>query len=130
MYRFGTASWPKAIAVLIALSALGQFYSDLRGFDDGDETEEGKGYFQQLREEGLGYQIRLVLILVLPLIYTALLEYTGYYFTTPFFLAGYLFLTGERRIKLLVAVPAITYVLLTRSAEHTSELQSLMRISY
>src|SRR3546814_13734287 len=113
MYRFGTASWPQAIAVLIALSALGQFYSDLRGFDDGDETEEGKGYFQQLREEGLGYQIRLVLILVLPLIYTALLEYTGYYFTTPFFLAGYLFLTGERRIKLLVAVPAITYVLLT-----------------
>src|SRR3546814_9715347 len=75
----------------------------------------------------------LVLILVLPLIYTALLEYTGYYFTTPFFLAGYLFLTGERRIKLLVAVPAITYVLLTvvfRSEEHTSELQSLMRISY
>src|SRR3546814_20497428 len=73
MYRFGTASWPQAIAVLIALSALGQFYSDLRGFDDGDETEEGKGYFQQLRGEGFGYQIRMVLILVLPLIYTALL---------------------------------------------------------
>src|SRR3546814_11185522 len=63
MYRFGTASWPQAIAVLIALSALGQFYSDLRGFDDADETEAGKCYFQQLREEGFGYQISLVLIL-------------------------------------------------------------------
>lgn len=112
MYRFGTTRWPQALAILIALSALGQLYSDLRGFDNGDEAD-GKGYFQQLREESLGYQISLVLMLVLPLIYTALLEYTGYYFTTPFFLAGYLFLTGERRLKFLVLVPAATYVLLT-----------------
>src|SRR3546814_1650325 len=44
MYRFGTTSWPQAIAVLIALSALGQLYNDLRNFDDDeDEGAEDKG---------------------------------------------------------------------------------------
>lgn len=113
MYRFGTASWPQALAVLVALCALGQLYSDLRGFDDGEEASEEKSYIQQIREQGLAYQLNLATAMILPLIYTILLEYTGYYFTTPFFLAAYLYLIGERRAKFLIVVPLATYVFLT-----------------
>ena len=110
MYRFGTTGWPQALAVLMALAALGLVFHALRG-DAGEPEEEGP--VRRLHAESLGQRIRLAATLLLPVLYTLLLEYTGYYLTTPFFLAGYLYLAGERRPKLLIAVPAATYLLLT-----------------
>jgi hypothetical protein len=56
---------------------------------------------------------RMGLTLALPIVYASLLNYTGYYFTTPLFLAGYLYLIGERRVKWLVIVPIAIWAVLT-----------------
>lgn len=110
MYRYGTVRWPQALAVLMALAALGQLYTGLRG---GAAKGEAPAGVQPARAERLAFRVRLGAAIALPVVYTLLLERTGYYFTTPLFLAGYLFLAGERRIKLLVAVPLATHVVLT-----------------
>jgi hypothetical protein len=58
------------------------------------------------------------LTLALPLVYAALLQGMGYYALTPFFLAGYLYVTGVRRAAPLILVPLVLYgavtVLFTR----------------
>lgn len=112
MYRYGTTRWPQALAVLMALAALGQLFTELRG-DGGKPEEQEEGSPSQPMAESLGHRLRLAATLALPVIYTLLLEYTGYYLTTPFFLAGYLYLAGERRPGMLVAVPAGTYLAIT-----------------
>lgn len=107
MYRFGAAGWPRVIILLIALGALGQFVQDLRAAEDTRPRESG--YFDRFSDHGRHFILRMGLTLVLPIIYAALLQGMGYYFLTPFFLAGYLYLTGERRVTALILVPLFIY---------------------
>lgn len=107
MYRFGAAGWPRIIILLIALGAVGQFVQDLRAAPDTPSRDSG--YFTGFSEQGPYFFLRMGLTLVLPVVYAALLQGMGYYFLTPFFLAGYLFLTGERRVTALILVPLLIY---------------------
>ena len=107
MYRFGAAGWPRVIILLIALGAVGQFIQDLRTAPEA--RPEGSGYFTGFSEQGSYFFLRMGMTLVLPVIYAALLQGMGFYFLTPFFLAGYLFLTGERRVTALILVPLLIY---------------------
>ena len=45
--------------------------------------------------------------------YASLLQAAGYYALTPLFLAAFLAVTGERRIKWLIIVPLAIYGVLT-----------------
>ncbi len=107
MYRFGAAGWPRIIILLIALGAVGQFVQDLRAVPETGIKETG--YFDRFSEHGPSFLLRMGLTLALPIVYAALLQGMGYYFLTPFFLAGYLYLTGERRVTALILVPLLIY---------------------
>ncbi len=116
MYKFGAAGWPRLVILMIVLTAFAQLFSVIRGAEShartGFASAQGS-IFDAVREHGTGFAIRLSLTLALPLVFAGLLQYVGYYTTAPLFLAGYLYLTGERRIKWLIAVPFGIYAVLT-----------------
>lgn len=110
-YKFGASAWPRVIIAMIFLGAIGQFIQDiLRSKAD---ALYDPGYFSKFSEHGSAFFIRMGLTLALPLVYAALLQGMGYYFLTPFFLAGYLYLTGVRRVKMLILVPLSIYAVIT-----------------
>ena len=111
MYRFGASGWPRLIILLIALGAIGQFAQDL--LKAPKEPVYDPGYFTRFSEHGPRFVVRMGLTLTLPLVYAALMQGMGYYFLTPFFLAGYLFLTGEHRVVPLILVPGVIYGVVT-----------------
>lgn len=116
MYRFGASAWPRAVILVILAAAVGQFVVDLRARKAAAAAGAAldDGYFRRMAEEhGAAFFVRMGITLALPLIYAASLQNTGYYFTTPFFLAAYLYITGEHRIKWLIVVPLAIYVVLT-----------------
>ena len=118
IYRFGAAGWPRAVILLLALTALCQLVqSRLRPGGPAPESDEEAGLSAPesgrpvaVREPG--YALRVALTLLLPLLYASSLDYTGFYVTTPIFLALYLFVLGERRLRPLVLVPLTIYLLL------------------
>lgn len=110
-YIFGASGWPRVIIVMIFLGAVGQFVQDLRKAKT--DPVYDPGYFSQFSEHGAEFIIRMGLTLALPLVYAMLLQGMGYYFLTPFFLAFYLYLTGERRVKMLIFVPLSIYGVIT-----------------
>ena len=114
IYRFGAAGWPRAVIVLLALAALCQLAQALRGRKGSrPESEEGTDHEGTApATRGDGYRLRVALTLLLPLVYAASLDHTGFYVTTPVFLAAYLFVIGERRVRFLILVPLAIYVLL------------------
>lgn len=111
MFRFGASGWPRVIIVLIVIAVAGQLFQDIRAgnADPGDIAEPGPSGTRN----DPGSTVAIVITLALPILYASLLEYTGYYFTTPLFLAAYLYVTGERRVRWLVVVPLVIYVVLT-----------------
>jgi len=115
MYRFGAAAWPRAVILLILAAAVGQLIADLRTRKAAAAAGAlADGYFRRMADQhGAAFFVRMGITLALPLVYAALLQNTGYYFTTPFFLAAYLYITGERRVKWLIVVPLAIYVVLT-----------------
>ena len=109
MFKFGASGWPRVIIALILIAVAGQLLQDMRGAVSGDIVEPRP---VGTRNE-LGSMVAVAITLALPILYASLLEYTGYYFTTPLFLVAYLYVTGERRVKWLVVVPLVIYVVLT-----------------
>ncbi len=113
IYRFGAAGWPRAVILLLVLAAVCQLaQSLLRPEDPREEAEAEPGPSEPAAAREHGYLARVALTLLLPLIYASILDYTGFYVTTPLFLALYLFVIGERRIKFLILVPLFIYLLL------------------
>lgn len=114
MFKFGASGWPRVIIALIVIAVVGQLYLDLRA--DTTDSLVNENIAKPVSERTLATPasiVTLAITLALPILYASLLEYTGYYFTTPIFLAAYLYVTGERRVKWLVVVPLVIYVVLT-----------------
>ena len=114
IYRFGASGWPRVVILLLVVAALAQLaQSLLRPEAPTETTEAGPGPSDDAAASGSsGYLIRVFLTLILPLAYASILDYTGFYVTTPVFLVLYLFVVGERRLKFLILVPLVIYLLL------------------
>lgn len=112
VYRFGASGWPRVIIILLIIGAITQFVLGVRERRHRDETAEITGYWSRLKEAGLGLNLRLLAMFGLPLLYVFLLPRTGFYFTTPFFLSGYMLLLGERRWRHLVGTSLAIYGLM------------------
>ncbi|MFQ5545815.1 MAG: tripartite tricarboxylate transporter TctB family protein [Acidiferrobacterales bacterium] len=116
MYKFGAAGWPRVLIFLIVAAAIGQLVQLLLGREveaRGVVADAQSSTTDVTGRHDMASIIRMGLTLALPIVYASLLNYTGYYFTTPLFLAGYLYLIGERRVKWLVFVPIAIWVVLT-----------------
>lgn len=109
IYRFGASGWPRVLIVLIVLAALAQLFLGHREqqVSSGPAAEP-----EDATETSLLDRLRIALVLGLPLLYAALLDTSGFYFTTPIFIFAYLFLNGERRVGWLVGVPVFIYSVL------------------
>jgi hypothetical protein len=110
-YRWGAASWPRAIVVAIAAGAVAQFLLRLRArarlaARPGASPEPAAAW-----DADLMTSLSLAAALGLPLLYVLLMPRAGFYATTPPFLAAYLYLLGERRVRFLVGVPLLIYAL-------------------
>ena len=111
MYKFGAAWWPRVVIGLIVVATVGQLLQDLKVgqsaalYDPGDVAKTS--------QHGRQFYVRMGITLALPMVYASLLNGTGYYFTTPLFLAAYLYMTGVRQARPLILVPLVIYVLVT-----------------
>lgn len=114
IYRFGAAGWPRAVILLLALAAVCQLVQALRAPEESHPESEAEAHRSAAAPAtgGDGYRLRVALTLLLPLAYAASLDHTGFYVTTPVFLAAYLFVIGERRVRFLILVPLVIYLLL------------------
>ncbi len=116
IYRFGAAGWPRAVIVFLFLAAIGQLLHDLKG-NGSTAKHEGETaqsrIFKEWARQGFAANLRVASILALPLVYAGLLQPMGYYALTPLFLAAFLAIIGERRIKWLIIVPSAIYFVLT-----------------
>ncbi len=111
MYRFGAAGWPRVVILLIVVAAVGQFLQDLKAGQPA--ALHDPGYVGKISDHGPQFYLRMGITLALTIVYASLLNGTGYYFTTPLFLAAYLYMTGVRRARPLILVPLAIYVVVT-----------------
>ena len=113
IYRFGASGWPRAVILLIALAAVAQVFHEVRVSrtkPDAARHAEVPEVFEGKASAATHW--RVAVTLALPLIYAALLEYTGFYFTTPLFIAAFLLITGERRLWWILGVTFGIYAVL------------------
>jgi hypothetical protein len=115
MYKFGAAGWPRVIIILTIVAAVGQLIHQLlvRSESDMISGVDVRAAAVVPPAQATSSYVRLGMILGLPIVYSAFLEHTGFYFTTPIFLVAYLFVTGERRPAWLIGVPALIFVLVS-----------------
>ncbi|MEM7222232.1 MAG: tripartite tricarboxylate transporter TctB family protein [Pseudomonadota bacterium] len=110
IYKFGAAGWPRVVIALIVVAALFQLFQAWRDGKTKAEPAAAKAAPDQARSRS--DMIRIALVLGLPVAYAALLDISGFYFTTPIFIVAYLWLNGERRIGWLIGVPLGIYCFL------------------
>ncbi|MGI9488113.1 MAG: tripartite tricarboxylate transporter TctB family protein [Geminicoccaceae bacterium] len=94
-YQWGAASWPRAVILLMIIAALVNTWRARPAADTFEETDEGGSVFAYLG------------LFLIPLVYAWLLPRTGFYVTTPFFLAVYLLYVGERRWPVILATVVV-----------------------
>ena len=131
-YLWGPVSWPRAVLAAIVVLALAQLAlrtwlgpspeppagaGNARGREDvGGPRQDGppgNGEPREDRSEAQnepGARWRTITTFTLPLLYLILLPRTGYFATTPFFLAAYMLAFRERDLKYMLATTAILYL--------------------
>ena len=107
MYRFGADGWPRLVIALVVVAACGQLYYAWQEAHSADapDPETMPSLWDRMSEAGAGSLTRMSLLLLMPMVYALLLDRTGFYFTTPVFLASYLFVSGERRWSRVILIP-------------------------
>lgn len=108
-YRWGAASWPRAIVMAIAVGAVAQFVLQLRARAASGARSDRPNFWPSIGDAGVRTNLRLAAALGLPLVYVYLMPWAGFYAATPAFLIAYLYCLGERRGGFLIAVPLLVY---------------------
>lgn len=111
VYEFGASGWPRFILVCIVVGATVQLALGLarRWREAGGPTVDGEPEEPAEEEAGRAVSPTLIGIFVLPLAYLLLLPRTGFFLTTPFFIAAFLWVLQVRRLRLLIGVTATVY---------------------
>ena len=110
IYRWGTVSWPRGVFLIVLVVALLSLLSSWRAMRRGAHLSEEIGAQHYEMERGLGAALRIAGTFLLPLLYLWLLPRTGYYVTTPFFIAGYMYIFGQRHWGHLIGTTLGIYV--------------------
>ena len=115
-FRYGAAGWPRGVIILIAVFTLTLLVTSLVSYRRNGEPTAPGPVSPALPEEApaqetIGSISRLLGSFLMPLVYIFLLSRTGFYLTTPVFIAGYMYLLGERRLVHLVGTTLLIFVL-------------------
>ncbi len=110
-YLWGATSWPRGVVVLLVLGALAQAGMRLRARATEPAAPPPAAAADSLKPLA-AKRLAFVANFALPLVYVFALPHTGFYVVTPFFLAAYLALLGERRPKVLILAPLVIFALI------------------
>lgn len=112
IYAFGATGWPRAVILLIVLSALAQLYWHWKTGDDLETGKISSSSEEESEDRDGNYYLRMLSMLLLPVVYAYTMDWIGFYASTPFFIAAIIYLMGERRWKWIVGVTALIWVVI------------------
>ena len=108
-FALGPVAWPRAVLFLIVIAAIGAFIADWRARRHAsDPAANGPPDVAHDSMDGAA-RLRLLAAIVLPLIYVWLLPRAGYFATTPFFLAAYMYVLGINSWRTIIFVTTAAY---------------------
>ena len=103
-YEWGAASWPRAVILLMATSALVHAVMEFRKVKAATTEADGEGPGQGL--------LATLGLFAIPLVYAWLMPRTGFYVTTPVFLIVFLLHLGERRWPVILITTLLIMALI------------------
>ena len=113
-YRYGAASWPRAIILAIGIFAFIEAILDFIVFRRHGPSKAvviGGGRDNEPKKSISGGKVRLkrLATFAVPLLFLLMIPRMGYYVAAPFFIAGFMFLLGERRLMHLAVTSFMIY---------------------
>ncbi len=112
-YKYGATGWPRVLVYAIVFFASVQTILSLLQL-------RTKGTIDQLEEEhvdidskesGPSVHLKRLANFSLPFVYLFLIPKMGFYILTPFFIAGYMVLFGEKRWFMVIGLTLVFYTL-------------------
>ena len=112
IYKFGATAWPRVVIGLLLVATLGNLYYQ---YKNGSAAQEGRvGMSDTGSDIDLSQTstvIRMAAVLLTPFAFAWLLKPVGIYFAAPFFIAAIMWLFGERRIRAILVMTAVIYLI-------------------
>ncbi len=106
VYDWGPSHWPRVILLCMFAASLRLLYRDWR---QSGLSSKSAGQTSEEEELDTSVKVRMVLIFVVPVLYTFLMHKMGFLLITPFFLFGYMWLMGVSRIRTLIILTVCIY---------------------
>lgn len=111
LFRWGAAIWPRTIIIALAFGAVVQFFVRYRALLAWKRTQQPTSAGTSSDSSGgIAAMVTTAAMISVPLLYLFLLPRTGYYLTTPFFIALLIYLFGIRRPVRLIVITIAIYV--------------------
>ena len=111
-YQLGAAFWPQVVLVIMAIAAVTLLASRfLRGVQR-DTDNESAPHLDDIPAGTRGIPMTTLAMFVLPLIWVYGLHQIGFLLSTPFFLIGFTWLMGVRRLRTLLGFSLGFYAVL------------------
>ncbi|MEO9823236.1 MAG: tripartite tricarboxylate transporter TctB family protein [Paracoccaceae bacterium] len=113
IYKFGATAWPRVVLFLLLIATIGNLYYQ---YKYGSAPQAGLVGIADTSGDSNALKdpvtlLRMLAVLFTPFIFAWLLKPVGIYFSAPFFIAAIMWLFGERRIKSILIVTAVIYVI-------------------
>ncbi len=112
IYIFGATAWPRVIIILLLVAAVGNLFYQ---YKHGSATQEGR-VGVAVSDDGADFgdpatRNKMIAVLVVPFLFAWLLKPVGIYFAAPFFIAAIIWLFGEHRLRPILIMTAVIYVI-------------------
>ncbi|MEX0339222.1 MAG: tripartite tricarboxylate transporter TctB family protein [Arenibacterium sp.] len=113
IYRYGATAWPRVVIFLLLVAMVGNFYHQ---YKFGSTAQEGRVGMSDTGDDGADFSdpatlVRMLAVLFTPFIFAWMLKPVGIYFSAPFFIAAIMWLFGERRLKAILTVTLVIYLI-------------------
>ncbi len=112
-YRYGAIGWPRVLVLAVVLFASIQTIWSLLQLHKKGTIGQIEEQYVDLTSKATGTIVHLKRLanFSLPFLYLFLMPRMGFYILTPFFIAGYMMLLGEKRLLIVVGTTLLFYSL-------------------
>lgn len=111
IYIFGATAWPRAVVAMLLLATLGNLYYQYKNGSDAQQGRVGMVETDETDFSDRSTLYKMLAVLITPFLFAWLLKPVGIYFSAPFFIAAIMWLFGERRLRSILIMTAIIYVI-------------------